>query len=165
MYGHTAIQQASEVTKGTVPTNNVNPPPKGSSGPVWTAFADNYFEGDFAAPFSDLEEEEGEGEGGSTSTESSDGVSLEDNPAVCVDPPLPTDRVRSEETSDGNSRVTVEGDGRNALLESQQLSLSKSIDYESPLSISPGDSPEDPSSTAGSQPDRLVTAMLYVIMV
>ena len=59
-------------------------PPKESSAPVWTAYADGYFEGDFAAPFSDLEEEEGEE---STSSGSSETASLEDNPLVTEEKP------------------------------------------------------------------------------
>ena len=116
------------------------------SGPVWTAYSDSYFEGEFAAPFSDLEEE-GEGEVGceeeTTSSGSGDNTSLEDNPAICTSDAQPTQAVDVIQTSAEGKLVQTEG------------GVSKAVELESPLSISSGDSPNH-LSPRGSQAGRLV---------
>lgn len=119
------------------------------AGPVWTAYSDSYFEGDFAAPFSDLEEE-GEGEGGceeeSTSSGSGDNASLEDNPAVCTSDDQPTQALGVVQSST-ESKLVIE-------VQTEER-VSKSVELESPLSISSGDSPNH-LSPRGSQTERSV---------
>ena len=125
------------------PTRDSTNPPKESSGSVWTSYADSYFESDFASPFSDLEEaeedEEEEGEDVTTSSGNSESASLEDNPLVTEDQPLVE-----------NSGLIVQSEKEGQLTDSnvaeEQSLLSKSVDSESPLSASSGDSPEHTSS-------------------
>ena len=131
----------------SVPTDNE--PPMESSGPVWTAYADGYFEGEFIAPFSDLDEEQEEGEGENTSSGSSETASLEDNPAV-TEQKLPQIKVNIQpEMKEG--RVD---DNNGQLTEGQQNLFPKSVESESPLSISSTGSPERSASTGGSQLER-----------
>ena len=134
-----AIQAVSDVIKDPSPSNA--DPPKEPSGPVWTSYADNYFEGDFAAPFSDLEEE-GEGEGETMSSSSSDGASQEDNPPTCDD-------------VDGNHPKVDK-------LVSQSEGFSQSVDPESPLGTSSGDSHNHTcTSSEGSRNGRLVSTFVH----
>ena len=87
-------------------------PPKESSAKVWTAYADGYFEGDFAAPFSDLEEEEGEE---SISSGSSETASLEDNPSVTEEKP-----PQMETTSQPEMKKCIDASDGGQLSEGQQ---------------------------------------------
>ena len=93
-------------------------PPKESSAPVWTAYADGYFEGDFAAPFSDLEEEEGEE---STSSGSSETASLDDNPLVTEEKP-----PQIETTSQPEMKKCIDASDGGQLSEEQQRHMSPS---------------------------------------
>lgn len=122
---------------------------KESNGPVWTAYADSYFEGDFATPFSDLEEE-----GEVTSSGSSDGPLLENNPSVCEDQPMPPVEITVDSIEPEIDRQITFGGNVDRQFGGQQL-LSQSIDSESPLSVSSADSLERPSSR-GSQVERSV---------
>ena len=99
---------------------------------MWTAYSDSYFEGDFAAPFSDLEEE---GEGETTSSGSGDNASIEDNPAVCTSDAQPTTAVNDVQSGVENKSVAdMRAEGG--------LPMSKSVELESPLSVRSGESPD-----------------------
>ena len=133
-----AIQAVSDEVKAS-PSHNADPPSE-TSGPVWTAYTDNYFDRDFAAPFSDLDEEEGEGEGEgeTTSSGSSEGASQEDDPPTCGD----VDGTRTE--------------AGNKLASQLEGFTQTTVDSESPLSISSGDSHDQSSS---SRNERLLTEL------
>ena len=142
-----ALQVEGIKTNDQQQSNNadISTPPNEPTGPVWTAYSDSYFEGDFAAPFSDLEEE-GEGEGETTSSGSGDNASLEDNPAVCTGDAQPTTAVNGVQSRVENKSVAdVRAEGG--------LPTSKSVELESPLSVSSGESP-DHLSPRGSQTER-----------
>ena len=152
MYMHTGLQIEDDKIQ---PLSSIadGDSPEEPAGPVWTTYADSYFEGDFAAPFSDLEED---GEGETTSSGSSESASLENNPSVCENqPPL-----MIETTAGG---VVHPENGSKSTFGSQKL-LSKSVDSESPLSVSSADSPEhtDPSSK-GSQAERSAYTNVHIL--
>ena len=147
-----ALQVEGEMKYCPLSTPADSDPPKESLAPVLTAYADGYFEGDFAAPFSDLEEEEGEE---STSSGSSETASLEDNPSVTEEKP-----PQIEITIQPEMTKCVDGSDGGQLSEGQQRHLfPKSVESESPLSISSTGSPEHSSSTGGSQVERLVSLL------
>lgn len=125
------------------------------SGPVWTAYADSYFEGEFTAPFSDAEEEQEEAEGEeTTSSGSSETASLEDNPSTCMaedkQPPVGM-------SSQSEMREMHIDDNGDQMSEGQQHLFPKSVESESPLSISSTGSPEHSTSKGSSQLERLVS--------
>ena len=137
---HTGLQVKGDKMTIEPPSNSDDrSSPKESTGPVWTSYADSYFEGDFAAPFSDLEEE-------ATSSGSSDSPLLENNQSMCEDQPTPpVENTVDSVESEIDCKLTFGG----------QRLLSQSVDSESPLSVSSADSPEHPSS-GGSQVERSV---------
>ena len=144
--------QSDELKPHPVSTPTNSDPPKDPSGPVWTAYADSYFEGEFTAPFSDLEEEKEEAEGGeTTSSGSSETASLEDNQSVTEDRQPPVETSVQSEVEKGHI-----DDKGGQLSEEQQHLFPKSVESESPLSVSSTGSPEHGSSTGGSQLERLV---------
>lgn len=134
--------------------------PTEPSGPVWTAYSDGYFEGEFTAPFSDLEEEREEGEGETTSSGSSETASLEDNPSV-NDEKLPQIVVNIQPKI--KERWVDDSNGQ--LAEGQQHLLPKSVESESPLSVSSTGSPEHGASTGGSQLERLIVCMYWLNLI
>ena len=131
-------------------------PPSDLSGPVWTAYADSYFEGEFTAPFSDLEEEREEGaeEGETMSSGSSETTSLENNPSIAEDKQAPIKASVWPEINEGHT----DNNGVQVSQEQQQQPLfPKSVESESPLSVSSTGSPEHSTSTGSLQQlERLV---------
>ena len=146
---HIVLQANDEMKPHPVSTTTADSDPsKDPSGPVWTAYADSYFEGEFTAPFSDQEEERDEGEGGDTSSSgSSETASLEDDPSVTED------KQPSIETSVQSGGCADDNGGQ--LSQGQQHLSSKPVESESPLSASSIGSPEHGSS-GGSPQERLV---------
>ena len=127
-------------------------PPTDLSGPVWTTYADSNFEGEFTAPFSDLEEEAAE-EGETTSSGSSETASLEDNPSITEDKQPSVEASVQLVINEG----CIDGNGGQVSQEQQQQHLiPKSVESESPLSVSSTGSPERSTSTGSSQLERLV---------
>jgi hypothetical protein len=121
------------------------------------AYADSYFDGDFTAPFSDLEEEREEGaeEGETTSSGNSETASLEDKLSITEDkqPSVETSVVQAEikEGQSDNNGGQVSQEQRQ-----QQHLFPRSVESESPLSGSSTGSPEHSTSTGSSQLERLV---------
>ena len=122
--------------------------PSDLSGPVWTAYADSYFEGEFTAPFSDLEEEVAEGE--ITSSGSSETASLEDIPSITEDKQPSIEAGVQSEINEGHM------DGNGGQVSQEQQQQHQSVESESPLSVSSTGSPERSTSTGSSQLERLV---------
>ena len=139
--------QSDELKPHPVSTPGDSDPPKDPSGSVWTAYADSYFEGEFTAPFSDLEEEKEEAEGGeTTSSGGSETASLEDNPSITEDKQPPVEMCVQSEIKEG-----CIDDDSGQLSEGQQHLFPKSVESESPLSVSSTGSPEHGSPKGGSQ--------------
>ena len=139
-------QMSGKMKPYPVSTPTESDPPTDLLGPVWTAYADSYFEGEFTAPFSDLEEEAAE-EGETTSSGSSETASLEDNPLITEDK---QPSIEVAEINEGH----VDGNGGQVSQEQQQQH--QSVESESPLSVSSTGSPERSTSTGSSQLERLV---------
>lgn len=142
-------QMSGKMKPCPVSTPTESDPPTDLSGPVWTAYADSYFEGEFTAPFSDLEEEAAE-EGETTSSGSSETASLEDNPLITEDKQPSIEAGVQSEINEGH----MDGNGVQASQEQQQQH--QSVESESPLSVSSTGSPERSTSTGSSQLERLV---------
>ena len=145
-----ALQKEDRDLNGNQSSNNTDSSTfTEPAGPVWTAYSDRYFEGEFAAPFSDLEEE-GEGDVGceeeTTSSGSGDNTSLEDNPAICTSDAQSTQAMDVIQTS---------AEGKLVIEVQTEEGVSKSVELESPLNVSSGDSPNH-LSPRGSQTERSV---------
>ena len=163
MYVHTGLQVKGDKMIVEPPSNSDdNSSPKESTGPVWTSFADSYFEGDFAAPFSDLEEE-GNGEGEATSSGSSDSPLLGNDQSMCEDQPTPPVEITVDSVEPETDHKLTFGGDIDRQFGGQQL-LSRSIDLESSLSVSSADSPEHPSSQVERSVCEVCSGIIPVIL-
>ena len=145
-------QMSGEMKPRPVSAPTESDAPSDLSGSVWTAYADSYFEGELTAPFSDLEEEAAE-EGETTSSRSSETASLEDNPSITEDKQPSVEASVQSEINEGH----IDGNSGQVSQEQQQQHLiPKSVESESPLSVSSTGSPERSTSTGSSQLERLV---------
>lgn len=149
MYIRIVLQtRVDDVKTCPLPAPDDSALPSEPPGPVWTAYADSYFEGEFTEPFSDLEEEPEEAEATSGSSET---TSLEDNLSVPEEKQPPTLTNVQPQIS-----INAHSGGGGHWCEGSELLLLKSVDSESPACESSTGSPEHSASTRSSQTKKLV---------